>query len=157
MALRLALEAADSIRGAISIAGHLPTPENLDCKTGGSISSRIGFISGTDDPINPYQGGKVTLFGFGNRGTVLSAKESARWFAQRLALTNSSIADLPQSELTLTREDWKGPGGHVMLISVAGGGHTVPQANYRFPRILGATAQNNAALEAGWELLIREK
>ena len=45
------------------------------------------LVNGTGDPINPYQGGVVTLFGFGNRGKAMSAEDSARIFSERNGIT----------------------------------------------------------------------
>jgi poly(3-hydroxybutyrate) depolymerase len=64
----------------------LPTPDSSSCSQLGE-TSRAMLVDGTDDPINPYKGGVVTLFGFGNRGKAMSAKDSARIFAERNGIT----------------------------------------------------------------------
>ena len=56
------------------------------------------------------------------------------------------------SGLTAKQQDWASSSGHVRLISIEGGGHTVPQAAYRFPRMFGATFQSDAVLESIWAL-----
>lgn len=153
MALRLALEAPEMVKGVATIAANLPAPDNMACKIAASPARIIGFVEGTRDPINPYDGGPVTLFGFGNRGNVLSAQESAQWFANTLGLAATETRDLePASGLTAKQQDWASSSGHVRLISIKGGGHTVPQAAYRFPRMFGATFQSDAVLESIWAL-----
>jgi polyhydroxybutyrate depolymerase len=151
MALRLALETPELIRGAAAIAANLPGADNMDCKLASSPSRIIALVAGTEDPINPYEGGLVTLFGFGNRGNVLSAQATAEWFAGALGLSaaGTSTAE-PVPGFALIEQDWRSSAGHVRLISIEGGGHTVPQATYRFPRILGPTLPSDSVLESTW-------
>ena len=161
LAMRLALEVPERVRGVASIAANLPAPDNMDCKRASVPARFVGFVAGTQDPINPYEGGLVTLFGFGNRGNVLSAFESAQWFASALGLAaveaeTPASAVLPAasaSGLATRQQDWTSPSGHVRLVTIEGGGHTVPQAHYRFPRIFGATLQRDAVLEETWQML----
>jgi len=55
------------------------------------------LINGTSDPINPYQGGIVTLFGFASRGTVMSSVASAQNFATRNGITTQlTPGEVPQ-------------------------------------------------------------
>jgi len=158
MALRLALEVPKVVKGVAAIAANLPTPENMDCKMAPSPCRFIVFVEGTRDPINPYGGGRVTLFGFGNRGKVLSAQASAEWFAKTLGLSKAEYQPLMQeSDLSARQEDWQSPTGHVRLITIEGGGHTVPQAKYRFPRLYGPTFQSDAVLESIWELFTKTR
>ncbi len=78
---RLALERPDRIAGAAVFAASLPTRDNSICAARGRPPP-IMIVNGTSDPISPYDGGTVTMFGFGNRGTVLSAWESAATLAR---------------------------------------------------------------------------
>lgn len=154
MALRLALETPEMVRGVAAIAANLPAPDNMDCKVAASPARFIELVEGTQDPINPYEGGPVTLFGFGNRGNVLSAQESAQWFARTLGLAAAETRTLQQAPgVSAQQQDWVSSSGHVRLVTIQGGGHTVPQAGYRFPRILGATLQSDSVLESTWQLL----
>jgi polyhydroxybutyrate depolymerase len=153
MALRLALETPELVKGAAAIAANLPAPDNMGCKVAASPSRFIAFVAGTQDPINPYGGGPVTLFGFGNRGTVLSAQASAEWFAHALGLAAAQTQTLEHaSGISAHQQDWRSSNAHVRLITIEGGGHTVPQATYRFPRIFGSTFQSNSVLESTWRL-----
>lgn len=152
MALRLALETPEMIRGAAAIAANLPTPDNMGCRMAIKPTRIISFVEGTKDPINPYDGGQVTLFGFGNRGNVLSAQSSAQWFANALGLSASETVTLSSvSDLSTYQQDWISSSAHVRLITIEGGGHTVPQAAYRFPRIFGSTLQSDSVLESIWQ------
>lgn len=158
MALRLALEAPELVRGVAAIAANLPSPDNLDCKIAASPARLIVFVGGTKDPINPYEGGRVTLFGFGNRGNVLSAQASAEWFAQKMGLSVEPTQLVDQvSGIAVRQQDWQSSSGHVRLITIMGGGHTVPQAAYRFPNLFGPTLQSNAVLESIWQLFAENR
>jgi polyhydroxybutyrate depolymerase len=92
MALRLALQAPEQVAG-IAIAGaSLPVPEDSSCPEQGSVPLLV--VDGEKDPINPIDGGRVTIFGFGYRGRALSAFETAINFSIHLlgtkwALTNT--------------------------------------------------------------------
>lgn len=152
MALRLALEVPEMVKGVAAIAANLPAPDNMGCKVARSPSRFVTFVEGTEDPINPYAGGRVTLFGFGDRGKVLSAQASAEWFARALGLATAETRTLePVSGISARQQDWISSGGHVRLVTIEGGGHTVPRAAYRFPRILGLTYPSDSVLESTWQ------
>jgi polyhydroxybutyrate depolymerase len=153
LAFRIALEAPGLFQGFTAIAANLPTPDNMACNYLGPLPRIIGLVMGTADPINPYKGGKVTLFGFGHRGSVLSADASAQWFADALGVASSNTA--PTVEVLgnqVERKNWQSSDAHISLITIAGGGHTVPQANFRFRRILGPTLESDSVLESVMQL-----
>jgi polyhydroxybutyrate depolymerase len=138
MAFRLAMEAPDEIAAVGAVAANLPTPDASSCPQQGR-TSRVMLINGTADPINPYQGGIVTLFGFASRGSVMSSMASAQHFAERNRITDPPIrvqlpkgfSDDPTSVESLS---WLASGMPVCsLCTVRGGGHVIPQRTYRFP------------------------
>jgi polyhydroxybutyrate depolymerase len=155
MALRLAAEAPDLIAGVIVACANVPTPDNMDWKIQPGHSAVV-LLAGTKDPIVPYDGGRVTIFGFGDRGTVLSAPASARWFAQRNGVAAEPETETTQrfGELEVRQQDWGSP-ARVRLVTMQGAGHTVPQPDYRFPRFLGATVADDTILDAAWQLIDR--
>ena len=80
MALRLALEAPDLVRAVAPVAASLPAESNMDCKPAGRPVSVL-IMNGSADPMNPYAGGDVALYGLlGNRGAVLSSDDSIDYF-----------------------------------------------------------------------------
>lgn len=158
---RLALEHADLLAGAAVFAANLPTPDNNVCARRGPPPPMM-LVAGTGDPINPYEGGRVTLFGFGDRGTVLSARESARYFAGAAGAADPEISHIPpraaSDETWVERAVWRGPGnGEVMLLSVQGGGHAVPQPAYRPPRLLGRVTTAIDGPSEAWQFFRRQK
>lgn len=158
LAFRLALEAPELVKGIVAIAANLPASDNMACDPLPSPARFIGLIEGTQDPINPYEGGQVTLFGFGNRGNVLSADASAEWFAKILGVESATTK--PPVEISghfVQRKDWKSADARISLITIEGGGHTIPQANARFRRILGPTLQDDAVLESVIQLFKARK
>lgn len=153
MAMRLAVEAPDLVAGIIVANANVPAPDNMGWKLEPG-RTKVVLVEGTKDPINPYDGGRVTIFGFGDRGAVLSGPDSARWFADRAGVGIDLLSDTFQhvEDLDVRQQDWGIP-TRVRLVSMYGVGHTVPQAAYRFPRFLGATVQDDAILASAWQLL----
>jgi polyhydroxybutyrate depolymerase len=154
MALRLALETPELVSGVVVVAANLPTTENLECPMADFPARSIVLVEGTSDPINPYNGGPVTLYGFGSRGNVRAARAGAEWFAQTLGLAPSKSQMLATAgNMAAYRDDWSGPDGRVRLVTIESGGHTVPQESYRYPRILGKTFLSDSILETSWRFV----
>jgi polyhydroxybutyrate depolymerase len=143
-AYRLALEAPGLVRAVAAVAANLPTAENMGCTPAAGAPSVL-IMNGTGDPINPYEGGRVTLFGFGDRGTVLSARESAASLARRDGIVGAPVREsIAQpggpGPTSAERTTWRSAGGaEVVLYTIHGGGHTLPQPHNRARRLLGRT------------------
>jgi polyhydroxybutyrate depolymerase len=155
MAMRLAVEAPELVAGIIVANANLPTPDNHQwALAAGAARAKVVLVEGTLDPINPYAGGRVTIFGFSDRGMVCSAPDSAAWFAQHAGLAVAPLADDTRriGALAVRQQDWGSP-PHVRLVTMQGAGHTVPQADYRFPKFLGATVQSDEILQDAWAML----
>lgn len=158
LAFRLALEAPDLVKGIVAIAANIPAPDNMACELGERTSRYIGFIEGTDDPINPYNGGPVTLFGFGNRGNVLSANASAEWFVDALGIASPAKQEADSvMGVHVNRSYWASKDAEVLLMTIEGGGHTIPQSSQRFRRILGLTLENDGVLESALQLFKHDR
>ena len=155
LAYRLALELPDRVAAVAPVAASLPDDANFDCTKSGKPVA-IMILNGTADPMNPYEGGEVALYGLlGSRGTVLSTDATVRYFAQLAGhhgpprivhYPDVATHDHSSAELQIWRD---GPGPEVVLLKVEGGGHTFPHPFHRFPRIIGAT---NADLDAAAEI-----
>jgi polyhydroxybutyrate depolymerase len=157
---RLALERPERIAGGAAFGANLPTPDNNDCAVRGPPPP-VMIVNGTSDPINPYDGGVVTLFGTGNRGTVLSAFESARQLAGAgSGPWPAAVRIEPKGAKDPTwveRSVWRVPGrSEVQLLSVHGGGHVVPQSLYRPRRLLGRSTSAIEGPAEAWSFFRRQ-
>jgi polyhydroxybutyrate depolymerase len=146
MAFRLAIETPDEVAAVAALGASLPTPDTSSCAQRGR-TARVMLANGTLDPINPYEGGKVTIFGFGYRGTALSSRASADQLAQRNGITTApagnQLPHLHEKDPTSVDSLTWSSGDHTpiaVLYTVHGGGHVVPQPAFRYPRMLGRTA-----------------
>jgi polyhydroxybutyrate depolymerase len=148
MAFRLAQEIPERVAAISVVAAGISADNTAASHQGHAVP--VMFVNGTEDPVNPYDGGRVTLFGFGNRGEVLSARASANHFARlhgaHLAQTQElAPGDFPdptrviKQTWTLSREP------KVVLYSVLGGGHVIPHPHGRAARLLG---RKTTALDA---------
>ncbi len=145
MALRFALEGAGDLAAVVMVGASVPADENFICAAG-KVAAPVMLVSGTQDPINPYEGGRVVLLG-SDRGSVRSAMDSARWLAgpdaQEVAMPGGGLPAAATSSLVVEDRLWRSTSGPpVRLVTVLGGGHTVPQPHVRFPRLLGDTAMH---------------
>jgi len=163
MAYRLALEASDLVAAVAPVAAGLPDAENLDCAPSGKPVA-ILILNGTMDPMNPFAGGRVALYGlWGDRGTVLSSDASAAWWAElaghraqpeRVRYPDASPDDGSWAELV----SWSdGPGPEVAHLVVHGGGHTFPHPRWRYPRFIGPTSHDIDAAGEIWAFFARQR
>src|SRR5947208_14609637 len=82
MAFRLALEAPSTFRAVAAVSANVHTPDNFKCKAAPTGTSSVLIMNGTEDPLVPFDGGGVSLFGFSYKyGHVMSSRESAQYFA----------------------------------------------------------------------------
>jgi polyhydroxybutyrate depolymerase len=159
-AYRLALEHPDRVAGIAAFAASLPADDNLDCKLSGAPVP-VMIADGTLDPLSPFEGGDMSLFGFRRRGRVRSARASADYFAGLAGLSEPARSRLPESgELEGTWVevlDWRAPGRvEVLFDAVHGGGHVVPQPVVRPPRILGKASPALNGLVEAWRFFARQ-
>ncbi|MEK7722769.1 MAG: alpha/beta fold hydrolase [Acidobacteriota bacterium] len=152
LAYRLALETPDKIDGIAVIGANLPAKENSDCQEAKQTIPAM-IINGTADPINPHNGGDAKFL-FRSLGTVLSSNQTAEYFAQINEQTEKpTISQLPlqeQSDTTsVQKTSYQSPNkSEVVLYTIEGGGHVVPQPTYENSRMLGKTTKSlNAPAE----------
>jgi len=160
MAFRLALEAPSRFRAVAAVSANVPTPENFKCKPAGEGTSSVMIMNGTKDPINPFAGGEVKLFGLLKRGKVRSSRDSGQYFADL-----NNIAGTPQTNETqvadgvhVQRVLWRnGSRVEVELVAIHGGGHGIPQPYWRYPRILGPTPREPNGPAVIWAFFERQR
>lgn len=159
MAFRLAYEAPELAKAHIAFAAAVPAGDNLDCDASGAAVN-MAIVNGTGDPLVPPAGGVQTIFGVAERGTVLSMEDSIAYWA-RIAgygVDQPEIAKLPDTNAAddsfIVQHSWDDVGKPlVRLYKVQGGGHTIPTAQMKFPKILGTTNADVEGAELVWSFL----
>ena len=157
MTLCLALQTPDFARAYAAVVSSVPAPENMAVTPKNQPVSML-IMNGTDDPINPWQGGDVVLWPvLPNRGPVLSAQASIDYF-RKLADLNGSpqVTQFPDRDpgdgSTVERSSWSAPGKRsVALYTINGGGHGVPHPATYGRRLLGNTNRDIRAANEIWE------
>lgn len=166
MAFRLALEAPDTVSGIAAAGANLPIPENNDCSpVGNGPLPAVFLVNGTEDPINPYDGGPVIMpaaLGGAGLGAVRSSRDTARYFAARNGHSSSPhlLRGADRDGDPATRSVWSmwtSPGRPaVALVTIEGGGHTIPQPGVRFPELAGPHSADLDAPLAAWRFMSGE-
>lgn len=162
MALRLALEAPDLVVGVAAIAASLPAESNSECRPSGKAVSVL-LLNGDADPISPYQGGEISSLGsFNRRGAVQSAAATAGYFSNLAGFVEPPFEHRypdndPADGTVASRMVWSaGDRPEVDLITIHGGGHTIPHPVKAMPRILGRTSHDVPAAEEIWRFFRRQ-
>jgi polyhydroxybutyrate depolymerase len=161
MALRLALEAPSHFRAVASVSDSVPAPANFKCKLEGHGSSSVMIMNGTEDPIVPFDGGEVSLFGlFIKRGAVLSARRSGEYFADLNHIAGQPRTDETQvaGGVRVERILWhNGSKVEIELVAIHGGGHGLPQPYQRHPRLLGPSPEEPNGPAVIWDFFKRQR
>ena len=137
MTYRLALEAPELFASYAPISANLPVDENLDCEKSEQAVS-IAIYNGTEDPINPYEGGTVELFGNTSRGHVLSTEQTAAYWRGLAGLSEPpQLIQHPErdgvAQTSVVEQRWRGKGIEVRLVTLKGSGHVVPSTKTDLP------------------------
>ena len=155
MAFRMGYEAPQRVAGIAAISANLPVESNLDCERRGKAVATM-IINGTEDPINPYSGGLVEVFGDVSRSDVVSSQDSAQYWANLAGYRGDGEhvvwPDRAADDKTRVESvEWSAPGKpRVVLVSVVGGGHTLPHPEYNLPLIIGRTSHEFDTAEVLW-------
>jgi polyhydroxybutyrate depolymerase len=119
------------------------------------------IMNGTKDPLVPFDGGSVSLFGFSYRlGKVRSSRESGQYFADLNHITGTperhetQVADGVRVEQLLWRNN---ANVEVELVAVHGGGHGIPQPYRRRPRLLGPSPKEPNGPAVIWAFFDRQR
>lgn len=130
MAYKLGLTMPGAFKAITAIVANLPDSINMDCiESHRPISVMI--INGTNDPVNPYQGGEVRITA-AFLGTVRSTEETFKYWATLAGYSGEPIIDhLPDTDptdgKTIMRFSYKKKRGpEVVLLEVIGGKHDYP-------------------------------
>jgi polyhydroxybutyrate depolymerase len=155
LAFRIAIERPERVAGIAAFSANLPTEDNWACTVASKPVPTL-LINGTRDRINPYAGGRTSVFGFATRGHVRSARATAEYFA-RLAGTDEFLRKRLAVSADTWIEQWRAQGtAEVVLLAVHGGGHVVPGPEAAFPRILGKISAVLDGPREAWNFFARQ-
>jgi polyhydroxybutyrate depolymerase len=149
---RLLLERPDLVAGVAAVSSTLPAPENMDC-VAKNVPTPVMTINGTADPVALYNGGQRP----GGNGPALSTQATMEYFAKLNGQDGPpetiQLPHVRESDSTsVERVAWTAPGKPpVVLYTIHGGGHVVPQPHYRYPRNVGRMTEDLNAPEMIWE------
>lgn len=129
MAFKLGMTMPSSFKAITAIVANLPDTNNLDCAPSG-MPMNVMIVNGTEDKINPYNGGEVIL-GSGNFGYVRSSERSLQYWADLAGYTGlpakTLLPDLdPKDGKRIEEYSYSGGKKEVKLLKVIGGKHDYP-------------------------------
>lgn len=162
MSIRLAIEAPTRYRAVAAVSANVPVPGNFKCQPAAlaNAGTSVMIMNGTKDPLVPFAGGESNLLGlFYQGGNVRSTLESGQYFADLNHLAHpptmrqSPVTDGVSVEQLSWRNDAK---SEVELVAIHGGGHGIPQAYYRRPRLLGPSPMTPDGPAMIWAFFARQ-
>ena len=153
MAMRLAQEMPEKLTAFAAIVAS--NPVNSQCAIATSPISAL-FMNGTEDPINPYEGGAMKS----NRGEVFSGQETIDyWVNRNQADSNPTVTDLADSDTsdncTVKKHVYANGMNdtEVVFYEVIGGGHTEPSISERYGNLFKAIVkEQNGDIEMANEV-----
>ncbi len=153
MSQRLACDLAGKITAIAAVAATMGRDLSAHCKPSQPVSVLI--IQGTEDPLVPYEGGRVQVRG---GGAIISAPDAVqKWVELNGCKAQPLVADLPDKAADGTRTRRETHSGcrqrtEVVFLRVEGGGHTWPGGVPYLPeRRIGRTSRDFDATEVIWE------
>ncbi len=136
MALRIGAEMGERVKSVAAVCAALPARPECGVP---EVPVSVMLMSGTDDPLVPWEGGPVGGRFGGERGAVLSARESVERLIQFDGTQREpTVVDVPDTDRgdgsTVRRYTFEGgrQGTRVVMYAVTGGGHTEPSERERY-------------------------
>jgi polyhydroxybutyrate depolymerase len=157
MSFRLACDAADLVAAVAPVAANLSVDLGPRCAPSRPVS--VAMLNGTDDPLVPWDGGKIGLKGF-TRGMAWSTEKTFDTWARlddcRERSDDQVIDKVPDDDTSVVlhvRSQCRG-GTEVRLYEIRGGGHTWPRGEkYLTERVVGRVSQELDGAEEIWAFL----
>ena len=145
MVIRLAMEVPETFAAVAAVVAS--NPVQSEC-TEQRLPIPVLIMNGTDDPLLPYQGGKVGKQKSG-RGTVLSTPDTVQYWvkvngAQPAARVESLPDRDPSDKSTVIRHRYVAgkQNAEIVLYEVVHGGHTEPSVQEHYGRLYKAIVGN---------------
>ena len=144
MVFKLAHEIPKDILLYTSFAANLPVQDNNDCSLSQEEVNMIIF-NGTNDPINPFDGGLVSILGNDSRGFVISAEETYNYWRDLTSYEEEKIMTIPQldsdSKTFVIKKESIGS-KYVALYSLVNGGHIYASPYLKSSRFAGESVRD---------------
>jgi polyhydroxybutyrate depolymerase len=161
LAYRLAFELPDEITAIAAVAASLGVEGSIDCHSSGKAIPVL-IMNGTGDPFQPYNGGLHTLFGT-QLAAVRSTQASAEYFAKLNGHINPPKTTRlphqnPSDPTSVDRTVWNDAGKpEVVLVTINGGGHLLPQSKDAWPSQYGQTTFDLDGPAEIWDFFSRQR
>jgi polyhydroxybutyrate depolymerase len=161
MSFRLACDAADVFAAVAPVAANLSVDLGPQCKPSRPVS--VAMLNGTEDPLVPWKGGQVGLWGI-KRGEAWSSEQTFDTWATLDGCTVKSddqVFDNDEDDGTSVvlhvRSQCRG-GTEVRLYEIRGGGHNWPRGEkYLSERIVGRISQELDGVKEVWGFLSAQR
>lgn len=158
MTFRLAQELSPPLAGFVAVSGLMASDSRCAGPSPRPVPAMV--ITGTEDPLVPYNGGQVSAGG-ARRGGVLGAEATLatlrRWNHNTAPGRRSVFGVAQQRDSSwVERVDFGAPNdpGRVALLTVHGGGHIEPSISqqYRrfYERLVGRQNHDIESAEVAW-------
>ncbi|MEQ8221032.1 MAG: PHB depolymerase family esterase [Candidatus Eremiobacterota bacterium] len=161
MTLRMGIEHSSTFAAIAPVIANIPV--NISSSVPDSPLSVL-IMNGTEDPLVPWNGGSVRVFGK-KYGEVLSTEETVEyWVKYNSCNKNPSITELPDKDKndhsTVKVSVYGGgkEGSEVILYEITGGGHSFPGSSVpdRYA-IVGYKNNDITAPEIIWEFFKKHR
>jgi polyhydroxybutyrate depolymerase len=130
MAYKLALTMPQKFRAITAIIANLPDSSNMDCSEA-RLPISVMIVNGTQDPVNPYNGGNVVIPGV-VLGAVRSSENTFHYWSDLAGYKGEPVKKIladtdPADGKTIERYTFYAKGKpEVVLLKVIGGKHDYP-------------------------------
>ena len=159
MSYRLAIELPEKIAAIAPVAGALPI--DLDSFNMSNTPVSVCVLSGTQDPLVPWEGGLVG-FPRNPRGIVLSVQDSVMYWVEHNNCVNTPnntlLPDNDPKDKTWVQQDSYSYGQNnteVVLYTIYNGGHTWPDGLQYLPEsLVGRTTHDINANNVIWDFFL---
>ena len=144
MVYKLAYEIPNRTFLHAPLVANLPIKNNNDCDIS-EVEVNMAIFNGTNDQINPYNGGLVSLLGNDSRGEVLSSEESYKYWRDLSFFEEENFKILPERDKNLnssvTKKDVIGS-KIVALYTLVNGGHIYASPNVKYSSFFGGNVND---------------
>lgn len=143
----------DRIRAIAPVAMPMPAYMLKECAE--APGTGIAILNGTDDPLVPYDGGRIKV-GKRKRDEVISTDATVEFWRFKnqcsAQATRDQVINTKRDRMRVRRTSWEScEHGPVVLYRIEGGGHTWPSGRQYLPRfVVGRVNKDIDGAEAVW-------